>query len=101
MGAKWLQLSPGWRVQSGVDAKLISAGGSGPLGLPTQTGDILIALFALSPTLWVLAFVVYFVWLGFSSGAAAVFQALQFRLTPRVVTLFPNGSTTSRPTLPG
>ena len=84
-----------------MDAKLNSADRQRCPELSTQTGNLLIALFVLSPTLWVLGFLMYFLCLGFSSGAAAVLQAVRFRLTPRVVTLFPNGSTTSRPTFPG
>jgi hypothetical protein len=83
----------------GMDAKLISAGATGALGSQARPEDFLFILAVLSPTLWLLVFLTCYYSSGFSSVFSRIFRALQFRQAPAVVTLFADGSPTSRPTL--
>jgi hypothetical protein len=83
-----------------VDAKLISGNESGLLALLAQPENFLATLFPVSITLWLIAFLAFFAFLSFSSLIASIFRAVQFCPAPRLVTLFPDGSPTSRPTLP-
>jgi hypothetical protein len=78
----------------------MSANGNGPLALLPEPGDFLVAVFALSPTLWTIVFVVFFISASFTSAVASAFRALRFCPAPRLVTLFPDGSPTPRPTFP-
>jgi hypothetical protein len=94
------QLRGVYRVSLYVDAKLISGNESSLLASLARPENFLAALFPLSITLWLIAFVAFFVILSFSSLVASIFQAVQFSPAPRLVTLFPDGSSTSRPTLP-
>jgi hypothetical protein len=81
--------------------KLIPADKSGLRASLAQPENILVALFVLSPTLWLVAFALYFLSIGASSVASCVFRAIGLWQAPRLVTLFSDGSPTPRPTFPG
>jgi hypothetical protein len=83
-----------------VDAKFISGNESGLLASLTQPENFLAALFPVSITLWLMAFLAFFAFLSISSLVASIFRALQLSKAPGLVTLFPDASPTSRPTLP-
>lgn len=83
-----------------MDAKFISGNEGGVLASLARPENFLAALFPVSITLWLMAFLAFFVFLSLSSLMASVFRALQFSQAPCLVTLFADGSPTSRPTLP-
>ena len=83
-----------------MDAKLISGNEGGLLASMARPENFLAALFPLSITLWLMAFLAFFVFVSFSSLIASIFRAMQFGQAPQLVTLFPDASPTSRPTLP-
>jgi hypothetical protein len=83
-----------------VTTKFIPADKSGLRASLAQPENMLVALFVLSPTLWLVVFALYFLSIGASSLASCVFRAMGLYQVPHLVRLFPDGSPTPRPTLP-
>jgi hypothetical protein len=83
-----------------VKTNFIPTSESGATVSLAQPENFLVALFVLSPTLGLLLFLGCYLWGCLSGSIASVFRAARFFQGPRLVTLFPNGSSTSRPTFP-
>jgi hypothetical protein len=82
-----------------VDKNLIPARKSAATGL-IHPENLMVVLFTLSTTLWLLAFVGYYLSIRLSGSFSALARAAQFFQARHLVTLFPDGSPTSRATFP-
>jgi hypothetical protein len=85
----------------GVQAEFIPDGKSGLVASLASPENFLVALFVLSPTLWLLAFLACYLSAALSMALSSTFQSLQFGRASQLVTLFPDGPPTPRPTFPG
>jgi hypothetical protein len=88
------------RVSMLVKTIFIPTSESGATVSLAQPESFLVALFVLSPTLGLLLFFACYLSACLSGSIASVFRAARFLQGPRLVTLFPDGSSTSRPTFP-
>jgi hypothetical protein len=84
-----------------MQAEFIPDGKSGLAASLASPENFLVALFVLSPTLWLLVFLACYLSAGLSLTFSRIFREPQFCPAPQLVTLFPDGPPTSRPTLPG
>jgi hypothetical protein len=62
--------------------------------------NFLVALFVLSPTVWIIVFLGCYLAAYFSGSICSVVRATRFFESPRLVTLFLNGTPTARATFP-
>jgi hypothetical protein len=95
-----MQLSRPSGVWKAVETNTIPDGKSGALAALAQPENFLVDLFVLSPTLCLVLFAGCFLSSYLSGAVASLFRAARFFQGPRLVTLFPDGSSTSRATLP-
>jgi hypothetical protein len=66
-----------------------------------QPEGFLVALFVLSPALWLVVFLGCYLSARISLAFSAIIRTMKYRNTSELGTLFPHGPPTSRPTLLG
>jgi hypothetical protein len=82
-----------------VNTELIPTNRSGPLASLGQPESYLVALFVLSPALWLLVFATCYLSVASYPVKSMVSRVMRFCGAPHLATLFADGSPTSWPTL--
>jgi hypothetical protein len=88
------------RVCLSVKVNFIPTNESDPTASLAQPENFLVALFVLSPTLWIIVFLACYLSAYLAGSISSMLRATRFFESPRLVTLFPNGTPTTRTTLP-
>jgi hypothetical protein len=96
----YAQLPRAHRVCLKVKLNFIPTKESGPTASLAQPENFLVALFVLSPTLWIIVFLVFYLSAYLAGSISSVLRVTRFLQSPRLVTLFPNGTPTTRATFP-
>ena len=94
------QLPYARRVCLHVKLNFIPTKESGPTASLAQPENFLVALFVLSPTVWIIVFLGCYLSAYLAGSISSVLRGTRLFESPRLVTLFPNGTPTTRATFP-
>jgi hypothetical protein len=97
----YAQLPCAHRVCLNVKLNFIPTEESGPTASLAQPENFLVALFVLSPTVWIIVFLGCYLSAYLAGSISSVLRGTRLFESPRLVTLFPNGTPTTRATFPG
>jgi hypothetical protein len=89
-----------WPGLMSVDTNPISASKVNAILALFRPENYLLVLFALSTTLWTIAFLAYYLSSRMAGSVASLFRGARCFQSPRLATLLVDGSPTTRPTLP-
>jgi hypothetical protein len=96
----YAQLPCAHRVSLNVKLNFIPTKESDPTASLAQPENFLVALFVLSPTVWIVVFVGCYLSAYLAGSISSVLLATRLFESPRLVTLFPDGTPTTRATFP-